>query len=155
MTVGFDTLASHKDDLHRAIRGRLSEMEEAYHVLLYGVYFSADNDGNTISIMSGRLLAQQMEQKYGRKNNLVYATDKWNKILSFMTFIGMVEKLDNDSLPDSAKKYLEQVADQVKGKTEDISHTAKKFEPKRANVYRLCKLDASFLPDYGTKLFQQ
>lgn len=144
MTVGFDTLASHKDDLHRAIRGRLSEMEEAYHVLLYGVYFSADNDGNTISIMSGRLLAQQMEQKYGRKNNLVYATDKWNKILSFMTFIGMVEKLDNDSLPDSAKKYLEQVADQVKGKTEDISHTAKKFEPKRANVYRLCKLDASF-----------
>ncbi|MEQ7166185.1 hypothetical protein ABQD92_03075 [Enterococcus avium] len=144
MTVGFDTLTSHKDDLHRAIRGRLSEMEETYRILLYGVYFSADNDGNIISIMSGRLLAQQMEQKYGRKNNLVYATDKWNKILSFMTFIGMVEKLDNDSLPDSAKKYLEQVADQVKGKTENISHTAKKFEPKRANVYRLCKLDASF-----------
>lgn len=146
MSVGFETLTSYKDNLHKTIRDKLPEMRDVYSTLLYGVYFSADNDGNVISIMSGNLLTKRMEYLYGHKRNYDYLVDKCNKILSFMTFIGMLEKLDDGALSIGVKQYLEQVANQVQANKEfeHTSYKVKHFEPKRANVYRLCKLDDLF-----------
>lgn len=144
MSVGFDTLDAMKPTLHRAIRDKVSEMKEIYGILLSSVYFSSDKRGNAISIMSGSLLTQQMDQRHGRKTDPIYTTGKWNKLLSFMTFLGIVEKLDNNSLRKSVIDYLEQVRERTKEKIGLSSHLAKEFEPKRVSVYRLCKLDASF-----------
>lgn len=145
MQVGFDTLKSNEDGLHRAIRGqKLHEMEEIYKILLSSVYFSADKEGHAISVMSGSLLARKMEQWYGRTHEFDYAIGKWNKLLSFMTFLGMVEKLSDDELPATVTDYLKQIADRTKEKIGGNSHIMSEFEPKRVSVYRLCKLDASF-----------
>ncbi|EOI55589.1 MULTISPECIES: hypothetical protein [Enterococcus] len=145
ITVGFETLKSNDDGLHKTIRGqKLSEMEEIYTILSSNVYFSGDKEGNTISIMSGSMLAQHMERLYGYKIGHNYAVGKWNKLLSFMTFLGMVEKLDDNSLSKSVKDYLKQVAEHTKKIIGGSPQLAKEFEPKRVSVYRLCKLDSSF-----------
>lgn len=145
ITVGFETLKSNDDGLHKTIRGqKLSEMEEIYTILSSNAYFSGDKEGNTISIMSGSMLAQHMEQSYGYKIGYEYAVGKWNKMLSFMTFLGMVEKLDDNNLSKGVKAYLEQVTERIKEKVVGRARLTKEFEPKRVSVYRLCKLDASF-----------
>ncbi|NBK09840.1 hypothetical protein [Enterococcus xiangfangensis] len=145
ITVGFETLKSNDDGLHKTLRGqKLSEMEEIYNILSSNVYFSGDKEGNTISIMSGSMLVQHMERLYGYKIGHNYAVGKWNKLLSFMTFLGMVEKLDDNSLSQSVKEYLKQVAENTKKIIGGSPQLAKEFEPKRVSVYRLCKLDFSF-----------
>lgn len=139
MTVGFDTLDSLKPSLHNAIKGKVSDMKEVYEILVSNVYFSADKEGNTISIMSGSLLADMMNKRYGCKFNPEYAVDKWNKLLSFMTFIGMIEKLDKNELSANVINYLEHTK-----KNGCSSRGTKESESKRVNVYRLRKLNASF-----------
>ncbi|MBM7712855.1 hypothetical protein [Enterococcus xiangfangensis] len=144
MPIGFDTLDALKPTLHKAIRGKVSDMKEIYETLIPRVYFSTDKQGNTISIMSGSLLAELMDQRYGRKTNIEYSIGKWNKLLSFMTFIGMVDKLDDNDLSIDVVTYLDQIAEHTKEKNGYFSYKGKAFEPKRVNVYRLRKLDASF-----------
>ncbi|EIB6789638.1 hypothetical protein LWX75_002198 [Enterococcus faecalis] len=122
--VLFDTLESMKDKLFRTIRNYLEEMRRVYDVLLSDVNFFDDSKESVTCILSGEQLAKKMSSYYGK----TYDIDKCNKLLSFMTFIGLIKKLDDEDVPLKMLEYLNRLKEEK---------ALGNFNHKRSNVYRL------------------
>lgn len=83
-----------------------------------------------ICVLSGALLAKKMECYYGKTGT--YATDKWNKLLSFIIFLGIITKLDDDEIPEQMLDYLNE-----QKKEKQFGERVGNFDYKRSNVYQL------------------
>lgn len=134
--VFFDTLESMEDKLFRTIKNYLEEMRRIYDALLLDVQFLDYSKGSLTCIMSGEQLAKKMSSYYG--DECVSSVGKWNKLLSFMTFIGLIKKLDDDDIPIDMLEYLNK---QKKDKA--LCEKGRNFSYKRSNVYRLDVFDAT------------
>ncbi|MDQ4510912.1 hypothetical protein [Enterococcus faecalis] len=128
--VLFDTLESMKDKLFRTIRNYLEEMRRVYDVLLSDVNFFDDSKESVTCILSGEQLAKKMSSYYGK----TYDIDKCNKLLSFMTFIGLIKKLDDEDVPLKMLEYLNRLKEEK---------ALGNFNHKRSNVYRLDVFNAT------------
>lgn len=128
--VLFDTLESMKDKLFRTIRNYLEEMRRVYDVLLSDVNFFDDSKESVTCILSGEQLAKKMSSYYGK----TYDIDKCNKLLSFMTFIGLIKKLDDEDVPLKMLEYLNGLKEEK---------ALGNFNHKRSNVYRLDVFNAT------------
>ncbi|EKZ0202398.1 hypothetical protein QPI79_002950 [Enterococcus faecalis] len=128
--VLFDTLESMKDKLFRTIRNYLEEMRCVYDVLLSDVNFFDDSKESVTCILSGEQLAKKMSSYYGK----TYDIDKCNKLLSFMTFIGLIKKLDDEDVPLKMLEYLNRLKEEK---------ALGNFNHKRSNVYRLDVFNAT------------
>lgn len=128
--VLFDTLESMKDKLFRTIRNYLEEMRRVYDVLLSDVNFFDDSKESVTCILSGEQLAKKMSSYYGK----TYDIDKCNKLLSFMTFIGLIKKLDDEDVPLKMLEYLNKLKEEK---------ALGSFKRKRSNVYRLDVFNAT------------
>lgn len=128
--VLFDTLESMEDKLFRTIKNCLEEMRRVYDALLSDVNFFDESKESVTCILSGEQLAKKMSPYYGK----AYGIDKCNKLLSFMTFIGLIKKLDDEDVPLKMLEYLNRLKEEkVLG---NLNH-------KRSNVYRLDVFDAT------------
>ena len=132
--VLFDTLESMEDKLFRTIRNYLEEMRHVYDVLLSDVNFFDDSKESVTCILSGEQLDKKMSSYYGK----AYDINKWNKLLSFMTFIGLIKKLDDDDIPIDMLEYLNK---QKKDKA--LCEKGENFVYKRSNVYLLDVFDVT------------
>ncbi|NTM03921.1 hypothetical protein HQ706_05395 [Enterococcus faecium] len=128
--VLFDTLESMKDKLFRTIRNYLEEMRRVYDVLLSDVNFFDDSKESVTCILSGEQLAKKMSSYYGK----TYDIDKCNKLLSLMTFIGLIKKLDDEDVPLKMLEYLNRLKEEK---------ALGNFNHKRSNVYRLDVFNAT------------
>ncbi|WP_275399831.1 hypothetical protein [Enterococcus faecium] len=128
--VLFDTLESMEDKLFRTIRKYLEEMGHVYDVLLSDVNFFDDSKESVTCILSGEQLAKKMSSYYGK----AYGIDKCNKLLSFMTFIGLIKKLDDEDVPLKMLEYLNRLKEEK---------ALGNFNHKRSNVYRLDVFNAT------------
>lgn len=128
--VLFDTLESMKDKLFRTIRNYLEEMRRVYDVLLSDVNFFDDSKESVTCILSGEQLAKKMSSYYGK----TYDIDKCNKLLSLMTFIGLIKKLDDEDVPLKMLEYLNRLKEEK---------ALGNFKHKRSNVYRLDVFNAT------------
>ncbi|EGO8505041.1 hypothetical protein EJW97_07235 [Enterococcus faecalis] len=128
--VLFDTLESMEDKLFRTIKNYLEGMRRVYDALLSDVNFFDESKESVTCILSGEQLAKKMSPYYGK----AYGIDKCNKLLSFMTFIGLIKKLDDEDVPLKMLEYLNRLKEEkVLG---NLNH-------KRSNVYRLDVFDAT------------
>lgn len=134
--VLFDTLESMEDKLFRTIKNCLEEMRRVYDELLSGVNFFDDSKEGVTCILSGEQLAKKMSFYYGKES--ISSVGKWNKLLSFMTFIGLIKKLDDDDIPIDMLEYLNK---QKKDKA--LCEKGENFVYKRSNVYLLDVFDAT------------
>ncbi|MGC3362707.1 hypothetical protein ACPTGY_14875, partial [Enterococcus faecalis] len=73
----------------------LEEMRHVYDIMLSDVNFYDHSKESETSILSGEQLAKKMSSYYGK----AYDIDKCNKLLSFMTLIGLINKLDDEDVP--------------------------------------------------------
>ncbi|MDV4704412.1 hypothetical protein NNF71_02860 [Enterococcus faecium] len=128
--VLFDTLESMKDKLFRTIRNYLEEMRRVYDVLLSDVNFFDDSKESVTCILSGEQLAKKMSSYYGK----TYDIDKCDKLLSLMTFIGLIKKLDDEDVPLKMLEYLNRLKEEK---------ALGNFKHKRSNVYRLDVFNAT------------
>lgn len=128
--VLFDTLESMEDKLFRTIRNYLEEMRHVYDILLSDVNFFDDSKESVTCILSGEQLAKKMSSYYGK----AYDIDKCNKLLSFMTFIGLIKKLDDEDVPLKMLEYLNRLKEEK---------ALGNFNYKRSNVYRLDVFNAT------------
>ncbi|HFX3830603.1 MULTISPECIES: hypothetical protein [Enterococcus] len=128
--VLFDTLESMKDKLFRTIRNYLEEMRRVYDVLLSDVNFFDDSKESVTCILSGEQLAKKMSSYYGK----TYDIDKCDKLLSLMTFIGLIKKLDDEDVPLKMLEYLNRLKEEK---------ALGNFNHKRSNVYRLDVFNAT------------
>lgn len=128
--VLFDTLESMEDKLFRTIRNYLEEMRHVYDILLSDVNFFDDSKESVTCILSGEQLAKKMSSYYGK----AYGIDKCNKLLSFMTFIGLIKKLDDEDVPLKMLEYLNRLKEEK---------ALGNFNHKRSNVYRLDVFNAT------------
>lgn len=128
--VLFDTLESMEDKLFRTIRNYLEEMRHVYDILLSDVNFFDDSKESVTCILSGEQLAKKMSSYYGK----AYGIDKCNKLLSFMTFIGLIKKLDDEDGPLKMLEYLNRLKEEK---------ALGNFNHKRSNVYRLDVFNAT------------
>ncbi|MCH3560972.1 hypothetical protein LC974_15705, partial [Enterococcus faecium] len=63
-----------------------------------------------------------------------YDIDKCNKLLSLMTFIGLIKKLDDEDVPLKMLEYLNRLKEEK---------ALGNFNHKRSNVYRLDVFNAT------------
>lgn len=134
--VLFDTLESMEDKLFRTIKNYLEEMRRVYDTLLLDVQFLDYSKGSLTCIMSGEQLAKKMSFYYGEES--VSSVGKWNKLLSFMTFIGLIKKLDDDDIPMDMLEYLNK-----QKKDKSLREKGGNSSYKRSNVYRLNAFNAT------------
>ncbi len=71
-----------------------------------------------------------MSSYYGK----TYDIDKCNKLLSLMTFIGLIKKLDDEDVPLKMLEYLNRLKEEK---------ALGNFNHKRSNVYRLDVFNAT------------
>ncbi|MCH3354047.1 hypothetical protein LDA34_14815, partial [Enterococcus faecium] len=98
--------------------------------LLSDVNFFDDSKESVTCILSGEQLAKKMSSYYGK----TYDIDKCNKLLSLMTFIGLIKKLDDEDVPLKMLEYLNRLKEEK---------ALGNFNHKRSNVYRLDVFNAT------------
>lgn len=126
----FDTLDSKVDDeeskINSTISKKLEDMKFAYEILLDHVHF--DSEGGIYCMMSGSLMAKLINPL--KRNQ--YQVNKWNKLLSFMCFLGILEKVDDNEAPEAIVDYLNKLQEE-------------KQQAKRTSLYKLFSLDGEVI----------
>lgn len=126
----FDTLDSAVDAeenrINRTIATKLEDIKPVYEMLLKHVHF--DSESGVYCIMSGFYMAKLMNPNKISS----YHINKWNKILSLMTFLGLIEKVDDNHAPKKILEYLNKLKE-------------KRGDSKRTNLYKLIPIDRSIL----------
>lgn len=126
----FDTLDSKVDDeeskINSTISKKLEDMKFAYEILLGYVHF--DSEGGIYCAMSGPLMTKLINPQ----NRSQYQVNKWNKLLSFMCFLGILEKVDDNEAPEAIVNYLNKLQEE-------------KQQAKRTSLYKLFSLDGEVI----------